>query len=239
MPLCLIVFFIIAIYAIAARKGNAPIPSLGDLPTVIAGYGSTTLTEDPGVKEFSSVTDSLTRFYQREGSRPILVYIGYYRTSSELKGLFHTPSVCLTASGWEVKHLIDHELSGSDGSHRVRMRLVLSEKSGQKQAMLYWYTIGPYTTGHERTAHFYTGYDAIFGHYSDVVKVMISTEYGSDAELDSCVKATGRVCRRRSLSLSIVRSSTMASLVRDRSRPTNGALISGQPTFIGWKIERR
>ncbi len=183
---CLMVFFIVAYYGIAAKKGNGPIPRLEELPVVISGYGSTVLPEDPAVKEFSSVTDSLTRFYQREGSRPIVVYVGYYRTSSDLKGLFHTPSVCLTGSGWEVKHLVDHELSGDN--RRLRTRLVFSEKPGRKQVMLYWYTIGPYTTGHERTAHFYTGYDAIFGHYSDVVKVMISTEYDFAGELDSCVK---------------------------------------------------
>jgi hypothetical protein len=86
-----------------------------------------------------------------------------------------------------VKHLLEHDVRIADGTRTVRTRLVLSEKSGLKQAMLYWYTIGPYTTGSERLAHFYTGYDAVFGSYSDVVKIMMSVVYGNDAELDSCI----------------------------------------------------
>jgi hypothetical protein len=82
----------------------------------------------------------------------------------------------------------DHELPGTGGRGRIKTRLVFSERSDQKQLILYWYNIGPYTTGHEQQAHFYTGYDAIFGHYNDVFKMMISIEYSSPDEVNAAVQ---------------------------------------------------
>ena len=177
VTVCLFAIFIGGYYAIASRKANFPIPNLSDLPLTIDGYKGKTVPEDPGIKAFSSVTDSITRVYTNNETNPIAVYIGYYRTTPKLKGFIHTPEVCLESTGWKVKEINNRELRVADNSSMINCRLVFSERFGIKQVLVYWYQIGDFTTGHERLAHLYTGYDAIFGNYDDAVKIMISKDY--------------------------------------------------------------
>ena len=178
VTVCLFAIFIGGYYAIASKKANFPVPNLSDLPRVIDGYKEGKMVpEDKGIKAFSSVTDSITCVYTKNEADPIVVYIGYYRTTPNLKGFIHTPEVCLESTGWKVKEINNYELRVADDSLMINCRLVFSERPGIKQVLVYWYQIGDFATGHERLAHLYTGYDAIFGNYDDAVKIMISKNY--------------------------------------------------------------
>ena len=177
VTVCLFAIFIGGYYAIASKKANFPVPNLSDLPRVIDGYKGKIVPEDQGIKAFSSVTDSITCVYTKNEADPIVAYIGYYRTTPKLKGFIHTPEVCLESTGWKVKEINNYKLRVADNSSMINCRLVFSERPSIKQVLVYWYQIGDFATGHERLAHLYTGYDAIFGNYNDAIKIMISKDY--------------------------------------------------------------
>lgn len=182
---CLFVIFILIYHAILYKKKDKFYPHISKLPYSISGYKGDDIPVDPYVTKASSVTDSLTRIYRIDAFSPVFVYIGYYRTSPDLDGFFHTPSVCLGSTGWEVETVEDHRLHATENNGPINARLVLSKNTSSHMAMIYWYNIGGWSSGNERITQLYTGYNAIFGDYNDAVKVMISTEYlmktGADA----------------------------------------------------------
>jgi len=182
---CLIAIFWGGFFAVSSKKKDRPLPVMESLPLLIDGYIGKTIPEDPNIKKFSSVTDSITRVYWKEGQNPISVYVGYYRTSPELKGFIHTPEVCLKSSGWKIRKIDYQDLVLRSGKI-LKTREVISERGGVRQFLIYWYQIGNFTTGNEQLAHYYTGYDAIFGDYSDAIKVMISVDYASDGNSGKC-----------------------------------------------------
>ncbi len=172
--------------AVAAKKKDRPLPVMENLPLTIDGYVGKTIPEDPKIKEFSSVTDSITRVYAKEGQYPILVYVGYYRTSPELKGFIHTPEVCLGSSGWRIRKIDYLNMAVQPDGKMLKTREVIAERGGVRQLLIYWYQIGNFTTGNEQLAHYYTGYDAVLGDYSDAVKVMISVDYINQSDKSTC-----------------------------------------------------
>lgn len=183
---CIIAIFWSGFYAVAAKKKDRPLPIMENLPLSIDGYVGKTLPEDPKIKEFSSVTDSITRVYTKEGQSPVLVYVGYYRTSPELKGFIHTPEVCLESSGWRIRKIDYLDMAVQPDGKMLKTRKIISERDGVRQLLIYWYQIGDFTTGNERIAHYYTGYDAVLGDYSDVIKVMISVDYINQSDKSKC-----------------------------------------------------
>ena len=174
---CILLAFWGGYHAIAAKKADLPLPVMENLPKMIDGYVGKTIPEDPEIKEFSSVTDSITRIYTKEGENPVLVYIGYYRTSPKLKGFIHTPEVCLGSSGWKIKNIDYLDITVPFNDKKLRTRRIIAQRDGVNQLLIYWYQIGDFTTGNERIAHYYSGYDAILGDYSDAIKVMVSINY--------------------------------------------------------------
>ncbi len=190
MPLivtvCVMAIFWGGFYAVVAKKKERPLPVMEKLPLSIDGYIGKTIPDDPKIKEFSSVTDSITRVYWKEGQNPISVYVGYYRTSPELKGFIHTPVVCLRSSGWQIQKIDYFDIEVQPDGKILKTRQVIAERGGVRQLLIYWYQIGDFTTGNEQLAHYYTGYDAIFGDYSDAVKVMISVNYINQSNKSRC-----------------------------------------------------
>ena len=190
MPLvttaCILLVFWCGYQAVAAKKKDRPLPVMENLPLSIDGFTGKIIPEDPKIKVFSSVTDSITRVYTKKGKNPVLVYVGYYRTSPELKGFIHTPEVCLESSGWRIRKIDYLDMAVQPDGKALKTREVIAERGGVRQLLIYWYQIGDFTTGNEELAHYYTGYDAILGDYSDAIKVMISVDYEKPSDKSKC-----------------------------------------------------
>lgn len=158
-----------------------PSMDLQSLPLKISPYEGKEMSIDPAVTDFSSVTQDRSISFFMSNKPPIGLYLGYYRTSRELKGFFHGSDVCLPGSGWQIIKKEKYALQfPSHNSGEVEVLKYVSTKMGATQVLLTWVQAGHRIGTDTRIARLKFLWDTIVSfRYNDVTKVMIQTTLAS------------------------------------------------------------
>lgn len=142
--------FIITILILSAAIGvsqylsrpdiSIPRKSLDEFPRVVAGWTAVNdYRIDEGSLKILQVDDYIMRNYRNTKGELIGLYIGYFKSQREGKGI-HSPRQCLPGSGWIPlsTSIYNVRLSGND-SRIFPVNQFIVEKAGEKHLFLFWY----------------------------------------------------------------------------------------------------
>jgi EpsI family protein len=169
------------------RPSNAPKEhrQLRDFPASIASLHSEDLPFDAeDIKEIG-VDDYTNREYFG-GSRPIELYIGYYKDQRSGDAI-HSPKNCLPGAGWEPVRSTRLQIGSADKSVQVNEYIV--EKGTSRDLVLYWYQTHGRVVASEYWAKFWLVADGVRHRSTDGAMIRIWTT-AADGEVSAQARAT-------------------------------------------------
>ena len=169
------------------RPSNAPQEHrpLRDFPAAIASWHSEDLPFDAeDVKEIG-VDDYTNREYFG-ASRPIELYIGYYKDQRSGDAI-HSPKNCLPGAGWEPVRSTRLQIGSADKPVLVNEYIV--EKGTSRDLVLYWYQTHGRIVASEYWAKFWLVADGVRHRSTDGAMIRIWTT-AEDGEESAQARAT-------------------------------------------------
>jgi EpsI family protein len=89
--------------------------------------------------ETLQVDDYVMRSYRNSEGKSISLYIGYFKSQRERKGI-HSPRLCLPGAGWRPIHTEVHQMEVPGSSAEiVPVNKYVVEKGLDRQLFLFWY----------------------------------------------------------------------------------------------------
>jgi EpsI family protein len=169
------------------QPSNAPQEHrpLRDFPAAIASWHSEDLPFDAeNVKEIG-VDDYTNREYFG-ASRPIELYIGYYKNQRSGDAI-HSPKNCLPGAGWEPVRSTRLQIGSADKPVLVNEYIV--EKGTSRDLVLYWYQTHGRIVASEYWAKFWLVADGVRHRSTDGEMIRIWTT-AADGEESAQARAT-------------------------------------------------
>jgi EpsI family protein len=128
---------------ISVSESNFPLPSLNSLPYQLGNWKASDGQQlDRAVTEYLRPDEYLVRDYvDQSAGATVSMFLAYFKTMQNSWGP-HSPSVCLPASGWQVRSskVLSIDISAPANSFPVNEYIL--EKSDQHILVLYWYQNG-------------------------------------------------------------------------------------------------
>lgn len=119
---------------------SLPRKSLNEFPRTIGSW--TTVAEhkiDVQSMKILQVDDYIMRDYMSSKGERIGLYIGYFKSQREGKGI-HSPRQCLPGAGWQPLDVSTVELSSSNSHQRkIIVNKYIMGKGLEQQLYLFWY----------------------------------------------------------------------------------------------------
>lgn len=157
----------------ARQPESAPEKPLLDLPRSLGGRW--TVARDLSLSDrdlgLLKLSDYSSRLYvgTEPGARPVLLYIGYYR-SQRTGSTYHSPLNCLPGSGWQIEDMSYVSLPG----HALEVKRLIIEKDTKRDVILYWYQDRGRVITNEYAAKAYLIWDGFRWNRTDGALVRIS-----------------------------------------------------------------
>ena len=151
---------------------------LRDFPVVIDGQHSEEIPFTAEDMKEIGVDDYTNREYFG-GSRPVELYIGYYKDQRSGDAI-HSPKNCLPGSGWQPVRAASLQIGSATNPVIVNEYVV--EKGTMRDLVLYWYQAHGRVIASEYSGKAWLVYDAITRNRTDeaLVRVLTSTKNGED-----------------------------------------------------------
>jgi exosortase D (VPLPA-CTERM-specific) len=123
-----------ALPAIKIRGGVAGFP-LG-----FADWQGRSEVVDPEIVAKSGAEESYSGVYQNSKNDVVSLYVGYRSTAFlENENFFHSPTVCLPSSGWEVVRTSTRNVSGVPAFPNLTVTEMVTESMGTRQLVYFWF----------------------------------------------------------------------------------------------------
>ena len=169
------------------RPSNAPQEHrpLRDFPASIASMHSDDLPFDAEDIKAIGVDDYTNREYSG-ASRPIELYIGYYKDQRS-GDVIHSPKNCLPGSGWEPVRSTTIQIGSADKPVIVNEYIV--EQGTDRDLVLYWYQTHGRIVASEYWAKFWLVADGVRHRSTDGAMIRIWTT-AEDGEESAQARAT-------------------------------------------------
>jgi EpsI family protein len=163
------------------QPSNAPQEHrpLRDFPSAISSWHSKDLPFDAeDIKEIG-VDDYTNREYVG-GSRPIELYIGYYKSQSSGDAI-HSPKNCLPGAGWEPVRSTHLQIGSTDRPVLVNEYVV--EKGTSRDLVLYWYQTHGRVVASEYSVKFWLVADGVRHRSTDgtMIRIWTTAEDGEES----------------------------------------------------------
>jgi exosortase D (VPLPA-CTERM-specific) len=142
--------------------------SLLTFPTIIGDWRGHPSLLRPDVERGLLLDDYILSDYTDPADRTVNLYVAYY--SSQHRGKYHSPLVCIPGDGWSITAFGRKE-AGAD--HPINRAII--ERNGSKQLVYYWYEERGRRIASEYWSRWYLIYDAITLNRSDGALVRIVT----------------------------------------------------------------
>jgi EpsI family protein len=163
------------------RPSNAPQvhSPLRDFPAAISSWHSEDLPFDAEDIKKIGVDDYTNREYFG-GSRPIELYIGYYKDQRSGDAI-HSPKNCLPGAGWEPVRSTRVQIGSGDKPVLVNEYIV--EKGTSRDLVLYWYQTHGRIVASEYWAKFWLVADGVRHRSTDgaMIRVWTTAEDGEES----------------------------------------------------------
>jgi EpsI family protein len=185
----LIIAILILLIAIAVNQYISlpeiafPRKDLKGFPADIEGW---TLISDQKIDEKSmrilNVDDYIMRNYRNADGRVIGLYIGYFKSQKEGKGI-HSPRQCLPGAGWNPIHnQIYHIQLFKSYPKKVPVNKFVMEKGLERQLYLFWYEGRGRVYASEYWNKIYLIWDSIWKKRTDGALIRVNISIGEDPE---------------------------------------------------------
>jgi EpsI family protein len=119
---------------------SLPRKNLSDFPTVLGSWNSISdqRIDDQSMKVLQ-VDDYFMRNYRNSEGKIISLYIGYFKSQREGKGI-HSPRQCLPGAGWVPVHMTVHQVTvAGHNPDTVSVNKFVMGKGLERQLYLFWY----------------------------------------------------------------------------------------------------
>jgi EpsI family protein len=110
-------------------------------------------------------------------NKPVFLWIAYYGNMKKRGGLLHSPLVCMTGGGWDIKESMELDmLPGRPVNY------LLMEQGDQRVVVYYWYIQRGRWLPNEYYNKLYLGLDSLFKHRADGALIRLTTPVENDVE---------------------------------------------------------
>jgi EpsI family protein len=142
------------------------------LPSVLDSWQGDDVPLEADIVTATGVDDYLNRYY-RSSAAVINLYIAYYRSQRPGHAI-HSPMNCLPGGGWQPVKVDRISLDETPGASRT-VNMVIIEKGGRRQLVLYWYQTVDRVTASEYWSKFLLVTDAFRLGRTDIALVRVVT----------------------------------------------------------------
>ncbi len=163
---------------------------LDEFPEMINEWHSRDLPFDALTLQAIGADDYTNREYFG-GSRPVELYIGYYRDQRSGEAI-HSPRNCLPGEGWEPLRSAQIEIGS--GAQRAFVNEYLVAKGARRDLVLYWYETHGRVVASEYRAKFWLVADGVRNRPTDGALVRIWTT-AADGEASAEMRASAFASR--------------------------------------------
>lgn len=113
---------------------------IASFPLTFDGWKGQEQIVDPEIVKKSGAEESFSAVYFGNKGEKVSLYIGYRSTAFlENENFFHSPTVCLPASGWKELKVTTHEISGVHKFGNLKVTKMLVENFGVKNLVYFWF----------------------------------------------------------------------------------------------------
>ena len=175
---------IVASHGIKPPMGSQEHQPLRDFPAVIDGQYSEEIPFDAQEIKEIGVDDYTNREYFG-GSRPVELYIGYYKDQRS-GDVIHSPKNCLPGSGWQPVRAASLQIGSATNPVIVNEYIV--EKGKKRDLVLYWYQTHGRIIASEYWAKFWLVADGVRRRSTDGAMIRIWTT-ATDGEENAQARA--------------------------------------------------
>ncbi len=95
---------------------------------------------DSEIIEKSGAEAAFSAVYRNRDGEKVSLYLGYRESAFlENENFFHSPTVCLPASGWETKEILTHKITNVPGFQNITITKMLAEHTDIRQLVYFWF----------------------------------------------------------------------------------------------------
>jgi exosortase D (VPLPA-CTERM-specific) len=105
-----------------------------------AGWQGRAELVDPEIVIKSGAEESFSALYRNSTQDVVSLYIGYRSTAFlSNENFFHSPTVCLPASGWEEKETVTHLVKDVPLFGNITVTRMIIERMGARELVYFWF----------------------------------------------------------------------------------------------------
>jgi exosortase D (VPLPA-CTERM-specific) len=117
---------------------------------------------DPEIIIASGAEEAFQALYKNNENNPVSLYMGYRKTAFlENENFFHSPTVCLPASGWKNRETATHTIPDVPFFNEVKVTKMVIEGFGGRQLVYFWFQTKSKTTHDKNINRFHLALHAI------------------------------------------------------------------------------
>ncbi len=160
-------FAILLIVGILSLSTSAMPPvkirgGIASFPLAFAGWQGRSEVVDQEIVAKSGAEESFSGVYQNVRNEAVSLYVGYRSTAfMENENFFHSPTVCLPSSGWEVVRTVTRNVSGVPAFPNLAVTEMVTESMGTKNIVYFWFQTKNQVTWNKNINRFHLALDAI------------------------------------------------------------------------------
>ena len=135
---------LLAVAGLSASTGSLPPLKLeggmASFPLSFSGWGGRSQIVDPMIIKESGAEEAFSADYRNGQGEGVSLYMGYRSTAFlETENFFHSPTVCLPSSGFQVLKETTHLIPGVPKFGDLKVSKMIIESFGAKQVVYFWF----------------------------------------------------------------------------------------------------
>ena len=138
------VFLLLVVWGLSISTDTMPPVKLKggmqSFPLAFGKWHGVSNPVDPEIIARSGAEESFSGLYKNQKKERVSLYMGY-RSSAfmENKNFFHSPTVCLPASGWKNVATTKHVISNSPLFDNLKVTQMVVNRFGERQLVYFWF----------------------------------------------------------------------------------------------------
>jgi len=127
----------------SSTKALPPITLQGGIkafPLSFAEWSGRSRFIEPDIIDASGAEEAFSGFYQKSDGSQVDLYIGYRGTAFLAnENFFHSPTVCLPASGWKEESISTHTIENVPGWGKLKVTQMVVDNMGVRNIVYFWF----------------------------------------------------------------------------------------------------
>jgi exosortase D (VPLPA-CTERM-specific) len=182
-----------------STKAMPPVKIRGGVasfPLVFAGWQGQQGFVDPDIVARSGAEESFEGFYRGNKDETVSLYMGYRSTAFlENENFFHSPTVCLPSSGWEVVRSGTHRIEDAPVFHNLSVTELVMSNMGSRQLVYFWFQTKDKATPNKEINRFHLALHAIRRDNTHDLFVRLISPIGNDEKVEGAEARMDRFAR--------------------------------------------